>query len=189
MPRLPAEYGRRASRNSSAMGKWGFLPPLASKAAEVIARAATNSRVEQRLSVRQARRSAAGSVVRFPGRAVGHQSVHRAGLQLSRQFGWPPVAAAVCQSVRRARRSREEVGFWPTPQGGGRVVLPQLRGLRLASSGPGNYELAAWHASRHNPSVERTSSGMPPKPAVWLFQHLHTPGLGATPPGSAHLER
>ena len=40
-----------------------------------------------------------------------------------------------------------------------------------------------------NPSLEPTSSGTARKPAVWLLEHLHTPGLRAVPAGSAQLER
>jgi len=40
-----------------------------------------------------------------------------------------------------------------------------------------------------NPSLERTSSGMPRKPAVRQVVHRHTSGLRATPPGPAQLER
>jgi hypothetical protein len=42
---------------------------------------------------------------------------------------------------------------------------------------------------RHNPSLERTSSGKPCKPAVFPFVHRHTSGLRGTPPGSAQLAR
>ena len=40
-----------------------------------------------------------------------------------------------------------------------------------------------------NPSLERTSSGMPRKPAVRQVVYRHTSGLRSTPPGSAQLER
>jgi hypothetical protein len=40
-----------------------------------------------------------------------------------------------------------------------------------------------------NPSLERTSSGIPRKPAVRQLEHRHTSGLRGTPPGSAQLER
>ena len=42
---------------------------------------------------------------------------------------------------------------------------------------------------RPNPTLDRTSSGMPRKPAVRQFVYRHTSGLRSTPPGSAQLER
>jgi len=40
-----------------------------------------------------------------------------------------------------------------------------------------------------NPSLERTSSGMPRKPAVLQSVYPRTSGLRVTPAGSAQLER
>jgi hypothetical protein len=42
---------------------------------------------------------------------------------------------------------------------------------------------------RPNPSLERTSSGVPRKPAVLQLVYPRTSGLRGTPPGSAQLER
>jgi len=44
-------------------------------------------------------------------------------------------------------------------------------------------------AVRPNPSLERTHSGMPRKPAVLQSSYRRTPGLRGTPTRSAHLER
>ena len=42
---------------------------------------------------------------------------------------------------------------------------------------------------RSNPSLERTLSGMPRKPAVLQSSYRRTSGLRGTPARSAHLER
>ena len=42
---------------------------------------------------------------------------------------------------------------------------------------------------RPNPSLERTSSGLPRKPAVLQLVYPRTSGLRSTPAGSAQLER
>ncbi len=44
-------------------------------------------------------------------------------------------------------------------------------------------------AARPNPSLERTFSGMPRKPAALHVNYPRTSGLRGTPPVSAHLER
>jgi len=41
----------------------------------------------------------------------------------------------------------------------------------------------------HNPSLVRTHSGMPRKPAVLYSKHRRTSGLRGTPTRSAQLER
>jgi hypothetical protein len=94
---------------------------------------------------------------------------------------------------RRANASRFSSGSREPSHGAGaprRVVQVVRTGKLLARFAlRGKARLHSGNRLRHNPSLERTHSGVAYKPAVWLFQHVHTPGLHATPPRSAQLER
>jgi hypothetical protein len=85
-----------------------------------------------------------------------------------------------------------------------RETLPSRRAPQRRSTAPATvlacvgpqyraWNTNSWHALEHkvlpNPSLERTTSGMPRKPAVFQFVYRHTSGLRGTPPGSAQLER
>jgi hypothetical protein len=122
------------------------------------------------------------------GAAVENSSVRRAGLAKSSRLHHNFGRGGRLQPVLRSRRRPTSGTFLKpfTAAEGTWCVSASAYGCSMRQV---NSELASYRRPGHNPSVERTSSGMACKPAVCHSNHRHTSGLHATPPGSAHLER